>query len=41
MPNNSFFNFLFGFVVIIALAFGVLMFANSQAPQAVDSVAHP
>jgi hypothetical protein len=44
MENNSFFNFLFGFVLIIAAAFGILMFANSQmrAPTTgVDSVAHP
>lgn len=43
MLNNSFFKFLFGFVLIIGFAFGILMFADSQmpAPQGVDSVAHP
>ena len=44
MPDTSFFKFLFGFAMIIAAAFGTLMFANSQmqttAPN-VDSVAHP
>lgn len=44
MANNSFFKFLFGFVVIIAAAFGVLMVASSQMDKSidsVDSVAHP
>jgi hypothetical protein len=44
MPETSFFKFLFGFAMIIAFAFGVLMFANSQMQQPtpnVDSVAHP
>lgn len=43
MPTDSFFKFLFAFVLIIAAAFGLLLFANSEqgAPQGVDSVAHP
>lgn len=43
MLDNSFFKFLFGFVLIIAAAWGILLFANSQmAPVPnVDSVAHP
>jgi hypothetical protein len=38
--NKSFYHFFFGFLAIIALAFGVMMIAGSQAPQ-VDNVAQP
>ncbi len=42
MLNNSFFKFFFGFVAIIAAAFGVLALASAQLKgEAVDSVAHP
>jgi hypothetical protein len=43
MANNSFFKFLFGFMMIIAAAWGILVLANSQMKSVpgVDSVAHP
>jgi hypothetical protein len=43
MFNNSFFSFVFGFTVIIALAFGVLYFvtSNSKPVDSIDTVAHP
>lgn len=41
MLNNTFFKFLFGFVVIIAVAFGVLALANSGLTTGVDTLAHP
>ena len=37
MQNNSFFKFFVGFVAIIAVAFGVLMFASSQTDANVDT----
>jgi hypothetical protein len=40
MFNKTFFSFFFGFVAIIAVAFGVLVAAN-QMGKPVDTVAHP
>ena len=41
MANKTFFKFFFGFIAIVAIAFGVLITASSQSPKAVDTVAHP
>jgi len=41
MFNKTFFSFFFGFVAIIAVAFGVLLAADSQMREPVDTVAHP
>jgi hypothetical protein len=42
MQNKTFFRFFMGFVAIIALAFGVLVFAGSQLEtHPVDNVAQP
>ncbi len=39
--TNTFFKFFFAFLVIIALAFGILIGASSVLPSPVDSVASP
>ena len=39
--TKTFFRFFFGFLTIIALAFGVIMVASSVSPKPVDSVASP
>lgn len=42
MFDKTFFHFFFAFVVIIAIAFGVLIVAGSHiTPEAVDNVALP
>ena len=41
MFNKTFYHFFFGFVAIITLAFGVLLFAGSHDAPAVDNVALP
>jgi len=40
MFNKTFFHFFFGFVAIITAAFGVLIWAGSQA-EPVDNIASP
>ena len=43
MLNKTFFNFFFGFLTLVGLAFVVLLVAGSQTPQPVDpniNVAH-
>lgn len=37
--TKTFFNFLFGFLALIALAFGILLFAGSQHYTPVDNIA--
>ncbi len=39
--NKTFFRFFFGFLVIIAVAFGVLITASSIVPAPIDNIAHP
>ncbi|TSC68886.1 MAG: hypothetical protein G01um101456_442 [Parcubacteria group bacterium Gr01-1014_56] len=39
--TNTFFKFFFGFLVIIAAAFGILIGASAVLPPPVDSVAAP
>ena len=39
--TRSFFRFFLGFVVILAIAFGVLIGASTQMPKSVDNVASP
>ncbi len=39
--NKTFFHFFFGFLALVGLAFGILLFAGSQMPQQPDiNVAH-
>jgi hypothetical protein len=40
MMNKTFLHFFFGFLAIVAAAFGVLAYAGSQ-PQPIDNVALP
>jgi len=39
--TKTFLRFFFGFVAIIGLAFGVLLFSNSQFADPVDNIAQP
>ena len=39
--TKTFFKFLFGFLVIIGVAFGILIGASSFMPKSVDNIAHP
>ncbi|HEY4502130.1 MAG TPA: hypothetical protein VJJ20_03660 [Candidatus Paceibacterota bacterium] len=39
--SKSFSGFLFAFIGIVSLAFGVLIWAGSTAPEPVDNIAQP
>jgi hypothetical protein len=39
--NKSFFKFFLGFLVIIAIAFGILIYASTVMPPPVDNLAKP
>ena len=39
--SKSFSGFLFGFIIIVAAAFGVLIWAGSTNPEPVDNIAQP
>jgi len=39
--SKSFSSFLFGFIALIAVAFGVLIWAGSSTPEPVDNIAQP
>ena len=39
--TKGFFRFFFGFLIIIAVAFGILLFTASQTPQPQEQIAQP
>ena len=39
--TKTFYKFFFGFLVILAVAFGVMALTASVTPSPVDTVAHP